>query len=265
VFFISQHPLEILRKVLTNLTQFREAALDLVDPVIGLLFLMALLSQAESPGVAWLRAVVASSLGLFLAGSCLLQPDPLFLLAWEPLLAIIGAAHLSEWISERFPLIDLENGDLQAGGTFLDQPKISQWGRAGAYLVVVGLVIYPLFFFLAISRPGPAPLARGQVEPLKVLLPPQATVMTDQPALVAWYADRRAVWLCQRAEDWAGMERNVGPVDATYLTPAINQIDPEEQSDWWFWLASPEGIYRGLAPAKKRPPVGMLRVRRRDE
>jgi hypothetical protein len=85
--------------------------------------------------------------------------------------------------------------------------------------------------------------------------------MTDQPAAVAWYADRRAVWLYQREDDWDLLERAVGPVDAVYVTPEITRMAAEEPGDGWIWVASPRGIYRGLMPVYNAPLAGTLRVR----
>jgi hypothetical protein len=277
--FIMQHPTEIARKILSSLDQFRGAALDLVDPVLGFLFLAALLSKTENSRERWLRAVVAGSLALYAAGSCLFRAEPGLLLAWEPWIAILGAAYLREWIPQGI-------GFLSFGGQTLTLPRFRlfrrkpgpryrlalrrlmipvSWTHAAAYLAVVGLVAFPLFLFVAVSRPGPNPRLREQIEPLRDLLPSEATVMTDQPALVAWYAHRRAVWLCQREEDWISLERSVGLVDAAYVTPMMAQMAPPERGDWWFWLASPQGTVRGLVPATPGPPLGVLRVRRMDE
>jgi hypothetical protein len=279
VLFPFQHPLDLLRKILVGLDQFWGAALNLVNPVIGFLFLAVLLGKTESPWVRRLLTVAAGSLALSGVGSCLLRPEPVLLLAWEPLLAILGTAYLREWIPQQV-------GSLSFGGQTLTLPGFrlfrrkpgpryrlalrrltipTSWTRAAAYLAVVGLAAFPLFFFVAVSRPGPNPRLREQIEPLRALLPAEATVMTDQPALVAWYAHRRAVWLCQREEDWVSLERNVGPVDAAYVTPAMTQMAPPERGDWWFWLASPQGTVRGLVPATPGPPIGVLRVRRKDE
>jgi hypothetical protein len=277
--FIVQHPMEIARKILSSLDLFRGATLGLVDPALGFLFLAALLSKTTNSRERRLRAVVAGSLALYMAGSCLFRAEPGLLLAWEPWLAILGTVYLREWVPQRI-------GSLSFGGQTLTLPRFrlfrrktgrqyrlalrrltipTSWTRAAAYLAVVGLAAFPLFFFVAVSRPGPNPRLREQIEPLRALLPAEATVMTDQPALVAWYAHRRAVWLCQREEDWVSLERNVGPVDAAYVTPAMTQMAPPERGDWWFWLASPQGTVRGLVPATPGPPIGVLRVRRKDE
>jgi 4-amino-4-deoxy-L-arabinose transferase-like glycosyltransferase len=277
VFFIAQHPGEIVRKILIGLTQFGETTLNLVHPVVGFLFLAALLVEKEDSRVRGLLAVVGGSLVLGVAGSCLLRPEPALLLAWEPLLIIAGTACLVHWISERVEGISFQGLTITLPGSRLSgegksrERRVSlgrltvssRWSQTLAYLLVMGLVGFPLFFFLVVSRPGPDPRMREQIETLRLLVPEGATVMTDQPALVAWYADRRAVWLCQREEDWLGLERTVGPVDATYLTPGIAQMAPAEQGDWWFWLTSPRGVYQGLAPAERRPPTGVLKVRRK--
>jgi len=254
-FFLVEHPFSVLRKVAGNLNLFRENALNTVDPVVGLLFLAALLSGQGSPRERALRWVVAISMGVSLFASCFLRPDPRLLLAWEPLLVILGVAHLGEWISDQI-------GDLSVGRWIVDR----RWTQGVVYLAVLGLVGFPLVSFMLFSPSPPPSNVPDQVAALKPLVPSQATVVTDQPAFVAWYAERRAVWLCLRTEDWEAMQRAVGPVEATYITPAVTQIPPEERGDIAFWLYAP-GRYGDLVPvpAENSPPVGVLKVRTHGE
>jgi hypothetical protein len=234
---------EILRKVFFGLEQFWGAAPTLVNPVIGLLFLMAWLNETDSPRRRELFAVVTGSLGLGVVGSCLFRSEPGFLLAWEPLFAILGAAYVSARLGRRFEQVE-------AG---------SRIWKTGAYVIVIALVSFPLGFLMLMSRSEPGDQERGEY--LSYLLPPEATVMTDQPAFVAWYADRRAVWLCQRKEDWEALERLGGPVDATYVTSAITRMAANEQGDWWVWLVSPRGPYRRLVSVPSLSSNAVLRVR----
>lgn len=250
-FFLVEHPFSVLRKVVSNLNLFRENALNTVDPVVGLLFLAALLSGRGNAHERGLRWVVAISMGLSLIASCLLRPDPRFLLAWEPLLVILGVAYLGEWVPHQIK-------DLPLGRLVIDR----RWPQGAVYLGVLALVGFPLVSFMLFSPPPSPSDVPEQVAALKPLVPAQGIVMTDQPAFVAWYANRRAVWICRRTEDWEALQRTVGPVDATYITPAIAQVRPEERGDVAFWLAS-AGRYGDLVPVppEKNPPVGVVKVR----
>jgi hypothetical protein len=262
VFFLFQHPLEVARKVLTGLNQFWEATPGVVNPVIGFLFLASLFHGTNRFPVSGLRGLVAGSLILGVVGSCLLRPEPALLLAWSPLFAIFGAGYLSEQIALRFSsgVWDSDDEDFSAEDTPSGRPPANRWSTI-AGLAALGLVAFPFFFFMVMSRPGPEPRVGPPVGTLQTLLPPATTVMTDQPAAVAWYADRRAVWLCQRLEDWAGLESLPRPVDAVYVTPALDRMAEDERGAWWFWLRSPQGAFRDFVPANSGAAPGVLRVR----
>jgi hypothetical protein len=250
-YFLVRHPVQIVRKGLFGFQQFWTAVPGLLNPVIGFLFLAALLGKTEYPLWRRLWGVVGVSLAGCGAGSCLFRPEPGLFLAWEPLLAIIAADYLGGWISERFGLEPSEAGEVP-----VPRPWISL-----AYVAAVGLVAFPLFFFVTLERREPPPPAPGRVAPLPRLLSEQATILTDQPAWVAWYADRRAVWLFQHEEEWHRLELSVGPMDATYVTQGVAQIPAEERSGWWGWLAAPRGLYGPLIPVEPAPPQAVLRVR----
>jgi hypothetical protein len=249
--FLVRHPVQMVRKGLSGFQQFWTAVPGLLNPVIGFLFLAALLKKTEEPPWRRLLGVVGVSLAGCGAGSCLFRPEPGLFLAWEPLLAIIAADHLGTWISERFRSRRSKAGEV---------PVLRPWGFL-AYAVAVGLVVFPLFFFVILERPEPPPPAPAMVASLPRLLSEQATILTDQPAWVAWYADRRAVWLFQHEEEWRRLELSVGPLDATYVTQGVAQIPAEERSDWWGWLAAPRGRYGQLIPVEPAPPQAVLRVR----
>jgi hypothetical protein len=251
LYFLVRHPVQILRKVLRGFHQFWTAVPGLLNPVIGFLFLAALMGKTGDPYWRRLLGIVGVSLAVCGAGSCLFRPEPGLLLAWEPLLAIIAAGYLGDWIWERF-----RSRRSRAGEVSFLKP-----GGSLAYVAAVGLVAFPLFFFVTLERPGPPPPAPGMVASLPRLLSESATILTDQPAWVAWYADRRAVGLFRHEEEWRRVERSVGPLDATYVTQGVAQIPAEERSDWWGWLAAPQGRYRQLVPVEPAPPQAVLRVR----
>jgi len=124
---------------------------------------------------------------------------------------------------------------------------------------VLAIIGFPLFHYLWVYRPEPSPLPDPTA--LTQSIPPQATVMTDQPALVAWRGQRRAVWLCLEEKEWDQIEARGGPITATYVTPSLSATLPNVKSGWWWWISSPRGIYRDLAPVESRLP-GVLRLRK---
>lgn len=265
--FAANHPGEVMVKWITGLAWFWRESLSVLNPVVAFLFLASLLGGA--PSLLWrrLQATAAAGLVLTVAASCLFRPDPDLLLAWEPLLAIGAAAHLRSWIDRRMgkvapvsltePAPDPRKARVLTGFSLLTQ----RWRRALAYLTAVGLAGFPLLYYFAVSRPLPDPRLPESMPSLQRRLPPNAAVMTDQPAFAAWRLDRPSVMLCRGEDDWDALENTCGPVDAAYVTPAVSRLEPRERSLWWFWVSSPRGTYRGLAPADPMPAGGTLRLR----
>jgi hypothetical protein len=197
-----------------------------------------------------LLLVVWGSLLLAVLGACALQPEPALLLAWVPLLCLIAARGLTGWAEAHIQTFELRRWLVP-----------DYWARGAIYVLAVAAAFFPLAFYILVARPGPDPQLALRLEPLKRALAPDATVITDQPALVAWYGERRAVWLPQREEDLAAIERAFGPVDGAYVTANIAAIPLEERGDWWIWLMETQGTFRGLVPAPSQPPDAILRVR----
>lgn len=273
--FLVQHPLQMLRKLLVGFAQARGTVVSNVDPVVGFLFLASLFSAMGGRQWRGLTAVVAGGLALGMAASCFVQSDTGFLMAWLPLVALLAAARLGSWIKHHVSRITFEGLRITLPRSktarrrrepphriFFGRLSVPPlWSRAGAYAIVIGFVVFPLTYLLVVSRPLPGPRIVERVRPLAFWLRADATVMTDQPALVAWHAERNAVWLCQHEEELAQMESVLGPVGAVFVTPVVMQMTAAERGDWWSWIVAPRGIYRGLAPSNRMPPNTMLRVR----
>jgi len=248
--FVVGHPAEVVRKVAVGVVRFREEALNTVDPVVGFLFLAALLSGQE--GWKWRRllASIAGGLLLFAALSCVLRADPSLLLAWAPLLAIIAAGRCTAWLHANVSRVALRQFTVRRA-----------WLLRGAYAALLATAVAPLVVFLGFPPPRDPVDREARLAPVRRLLPPDARVLTDQPALVAWYGQREGIWLCQEESSLDALERALGPIDAAYVTSGLARVPPEERGAWWVWLAAPVGVYRGLAPAELALRDGVLRVR----
>ena len=274
-FFAVSHPLEMVRKLLTSISQWWKAVPNLINPALAFLFLAALMGKMPDPNYHRLVKSTVASLVLCLGAACLLRPEPFLLLAWTPLLAMIGATHWVSWVSQPFPAVALTETTLTLRGRRGSSRSLNLgawrlpgvWLRVGLYLVLGGVLVFPLFYFLSMEPRGPRSPAPEMVRPLSGLLTEEATILTDQPAWVAWYADRRAVWLFQHEEEWQVMERRVGPMDAAYITAGVAQMPRRERSDWWFALAANEGIHHHLRPVEPQPfpDQAMLRLRVPEE
>jgi len=119
----------------------------------------------------------------------------------------------------------------------------------------------PLMQYLFVVRPAGDSHIPDDFGPLVNKTSAGATVLTDQPALVAWHTERLAVWLPQREQDLSTLEQTFGPFDASLVTAAIAQMPAIQQGDWWYWVMVPTGVFHGLSPVDASPQRTIMRVR----
>jgi hypothetical protein len=249
--FLLVHPLQTLRKSATGLAAFWREGPAVASPLIGFLFLAAAFSPVGTR--TWMRekAAVLLAIAACILAAAPLRADPVLLLDFSPLLCIAAAQALMVWLPQR------------VGPLTLGQRHVSEaWTRGLAWTGILLLGLFPLLFFVLVARPGPPSHLRERYEALKVQIPPNAKVLTDQPAVLAWYTDRRAIWLPQREEDLDFIEKYFGAVDAAYVSPAIGAVPVDEWGAWWTWVATPQGIYHDLAVVEPgTASSGVLRLR----
>ena len=252
--FLFTQPGDLLHKMVVGLSQFEMATLGLLNRVVAFLFLVALPSPQENLYWRPLKGVVMVGMVLEVVLSCFFRPEPELLLAWAPLLALLAAAFLTDWAQRN--IADLE------WGRFL----FPSWRMQSAlYLGVVMLAFFPFFCNLTIFRSQVNRSLLQKVVSVLQQTSEDAVVMTDQPFPVAWWGERKAVWLLQQEEDWERLERTAGPVDAVYITPALDRMLPTERGEWWFWLSSPKGNYRDFELVTAAETFGVLRLRAQSE
>jgi hypothetical protein len=273
--FPFQHPLQMAAKIATNFAQFRVGALSAIDPLVAFLFVASLVGISSTRRWRHVVIIVATGLLLCILGGCVLKPDVVILVAWLPVVAIVSAHQLVGWLQRRLGHVSFEGIRVSlprskmavnrhepptrfALGRFaLSAP----WARLVVCLLAVAFTAYPLCYYIIRVRPDPTRRTSQTYRPLAFWLPPDAVVMTDQPAFVAWYSGHVAVLLCQREEEFNALEKALGPVDAVFVTQGLLQMTAAERGDWWSWVMAPRGVYDGLAPAERMPTGTMLRVR----
>ncbi|MDH7571191.1 MAG: hypothetical protein QHJ73_16565, partial [Armatimonadota bacterium] len=248
--FVFQHPLQTMRKLLRGLALLRETSLTTTEPLAGLLFLGALFSRKGVPmGWPFVR-VLAGALVLHLVGVCLFQPNPAALLPWLPVIHLVAAVQFVQWAAPASRHWGLEY-----------RPLRSRLRKTAPYVGFGAVAVFPMVFLLFLSPRAADPMHRARFEPVRTLLPREAVVVSDEPALVAWYGERRAVWLPREVGDFDLLQQGAGKVDAAYISRQPTAARPRDKGDWWFWLAVPHGVYRDLVPVGLIPPEGVLRVR----
>ena len=98
--------------------------------------------------------------------------------------------------------------------------------RVAFFTLLFLLCGWPMIFNLLLEPAQPAvrwpPYAPPYISVINNWMKPNEITATDMPWAVAWYADRRAVWLPETVKGYTEMsdyEMLGGPINALYLTP----------------------------------------------
>jgi hypothetical protein len=251
--FALVHPLQTMRKAATGFAAFWGQGAVVATPLVAFLFLAATFGSVGTSR--WMRqkAAILVGIALCILAAAPLRPEPLLLLDFTPLLCIAAAQALVAWLPQRL------------GAWTLGERRIGEnWTRGLAWTGILLLAVFPLLYFILVTPPASPSGLRDRYEVLKQQIPQNAKVLTDQPAALAWYADRRGIWLPQREEDLDILEKNFGSMDAAYVSPAIGSLPVAEWGNWWTWVITPQGVYRGLVTVAGTNSTGILRLQRRE-
>lgn len=258
------HLAEIGRKFSAGLFRFLQHAPYVLSPTLTVLFLVSLPAAVKQPKTRSLAVLTLVSLGVCVLVACLFQPEPVLLTAWSPLLAIVAGSVADDWISKRVGPISLNwlriatppTGWLGRNSAQAQFFQAALWGRSLAYAGLLICALAPLGIYLFLSRPAARPAWEKILEPVRQLVPATGVVMTDQPALVAWYGNRCALSLLTKESDWQHLPTLGASPAAVFLVGPV----PADAPDWWSWLASPRGTYRGLVPVVPSSSGATLKV-----
>ena len=249
--YLAGHPFSVIRKMVLGFVQYRSLGASMIDPMVTFLMVIALFSFGDRG--TWGRrlfAVIVGSLGLTLLVSLVFRADPHLLLVWSPLVAIIGTVKLVEWTTDTVGNFRIKAAyiPLRQSSQDVTIPWPVNWTLI--YLAVIIIAAFPLAVYLLGQPVHPNEAAQGVYRSLGDRLPTNAVVLTDRPLEVAWYAKRRAVWLCQHESDLPVIEKATGPVTAVFVTPLIRELPVKEWGDWWSRIVLPHGVYRGMWPSE---------------
>ena len=271
VSFLLKHPGEFFAKLPPGVYQFMRTAPVTLHVVVGMFFIAALPAALRNIHRRSLALVLLAGGLLSAVVSCLLQPDSQLLAVWTPLIAMIAAARLTDWIAQRvgplswrwlkfkpepLPPLDKTRDYRNNLDRFLESRKP---GKALAYLLVIGVVCLPMTAFFLFARTEPASNRQTMFEILKSRVSTNTIILTDQPALIAWYAERQTVSLPQQESTLDRIETMAKTGLVYYVTAASAPTARPDAAPWWLWVASPHGIFRGLIPTGGLPGDAVLR------
>ncbi|MGH8093470.1 MAG: glycosyltransferase family 39 protein [Chthoniobacterales bacterium] len=121
----------------------------------------------------------------------------------------------------------------------------SRFARTAFFALLFLLSGWPMIFNLLLGPSQPAvrwpPYAPPYLAVINDWMKPNEIIATDMPWAIAWYADRRAVWLPETIKaytDLSDYEQLGGPINGLYLTPisgsgnTLRDILKGEYKDW---------------------------------
>jgi hypothetical protein len=211
-------PGQSVRRAASNLiTVLQDRLPGIGGSWVAAFFVVGLLFRFSSPGRNIMRVFVLAVAALMIlvqavAGDSGQSPEavmgrPDYLAVVGPLILVFGAAFFSSL---------LEHVD---------------WAIEGIRPLVLGmftlLALAPIALVLLPPRPNPRtypPYYPPMLQSITAWIEPQEILMSDVPWAVAWYGDRRAVWLPRFAtepggrEDFAAVHERRHPVAGLYLT-----------------------------------------------
>ncbi len=197
-----------LNKLLVGINMILHGLPEMASNWLLAFFLPSLLFRFKDPVVGSLRAIGL----IFFASLCLgmlvfnIQYPLIFCLL--PVVALCSVAYL-------FHLVE--------------QARLTGMGLVVTYTVVAGATLYPLFGELALTeRSHPLPVA-ASARLLARQSEPGDTCVSDQPWIVAWYADRPTLWIPAQDEKMGEAVKRVGGVRWLFLTEQTRVFSPSWQ------------------------------------
>jgi hypothetical protein len=119
----------------------------------------------------------------------------------------------------------------------VQQANVERSGRVLLTSCLAVVVAYPLLTGLVFGTAKPSLRGIAVVNALKRSSGPNEACLSDQPWLVAWHSDRRAVWAPASPGTMRRVRQNVKALRWIVATPAIGDI----AEDWkWFHQALSE-------------------------
>lgn len=218
--FTNQHPLQVTRKAVVGFGTLAQGSGSLINVVILALFVLACLRPPTGTAGRVQRYFL---LMLLIQSAKLSFTSQNFglLLAFVPAMTLFAAAALPRLLGMAASTVD----ELTGAPWWMRR-------RAAPLWVAWCLAAFPLLADRVSRGAAAAVTPSANVSFLASKTPRGSAIMTDMPALVAWYADRPAVWLAQDVNEMLQMERKTGQIPWLYFS-RYRGVGDGQIAPWW--------------------------------
>ena len=206
----------IVLKLFLGVTNAPAVLLHLPAAWALLFVLPGLFFGFADPAIGRVRTIVFACLVTVFAGSLLLTFNPVVLMVVFPGLLVFALHYLVHLVRQA------------------RLPKSSM----GMVVGLFGLALLsPLAALVTTATPATLPQA-AVARSLSSHLRPDEVVFSDQPWIVAWYADRPSVWIPADDAKMANLRKRFVKARWLFLTPETGKLSPEWNlviNDMWGW------------------------------
>ena len=228
VGFVIEEPRQTYQKVRSSLLGVWPTIADTPGPFLWGFFLAAILFPfaglypSGGTGFERVRKFTYVAMFLILVVFAFLGTAARTLVPFVPIITIIGLALFCQLLTRRIAGVESERVE-------------RRWNTVGVGAIVL-VHVMPLLLVMVTAFPRPVttgrPFMRAANE-LNSLVAEGRPVVTDIPWVIAWYADRPAVYLPLRPVDMRRIENEVGRIEKLVLTPSLVRVAEKERAKSW--------------------------------
>ena len=217
--FAAGNPRAIFDKVRDGMMVFYGTVTAIGGPYVTALFLVAIIVTLGDANLERWRYMIYAYIGVIALGLSFLIAAPRLLMPIGPATVVIAAGYFWRLLDHR-----------------LEPVAVILKGRATALAVGILILLHIIPLLTTVTpasmlQRAPVDTVRSAAVQLNDLT--QGLIVTDIPWVVAWVADRDALWLPQTPKDLQLCEQAVGRFQWMLLSPMLPRMAPQERLEPW--------------------------------
>ena len=225
---------QVFKKWLIGLQAMYEQIPSLAGGWLMPLFLAGFLHLFRRRGADSLRAIALLMMGAVLVASVLLQPNIEVLVPFVPFITIMAVAFAVH---------------------LLNSLGMTRTVSTLAAAAVVAVLAVPTVLKIAAPLPTIRDVGASHLMAIKRGTPENTVVVSDVPWAVAWYANRKSVWLPNNERDFAAVDKK-SRIDAIYLSSMLLRYPANEMVTGWQSLQR-QAVAAAMRTESKPAPEGV--------